>query len=175
MQMGAGIPYRIQALAFRPLVDWKVAEPAKKCVNMPKIFWLLIGALLYVIFPRDLVPDFLVGWGWLDDLFVLYLLWRYYRRLSQRRQSENRSGQPGDTANNRQYEATGSASQDHRDPYTILGVAPGASREEIKSAYRRLAAQYHPDKVQHLGEEFQKMAEARFKEIQQAYDELNSR
>ncbi len=139
---------------------------------MPKFLWLLIGALLYVIFPRDLVPDFLVGWGWLDDLIVVYMLWRYYRRLSQPRRPENRSGQPGETADGRQYRASDSGSQDHADPYTILGIAPGASREEIKTAYRGLAAQYHPDKVQHLGEEFQKLAEARFKAIQQAYDQL---
>ena len=142
-------------------------------MNMPKIHWLLIGALLYVIFPRDLVPDFLVGWGWLDDLIVLYMLWRYYRRRSQLRQPGNRSDQSRGAANDRQYRATDSDSQDHKDPYTILGIAPGSSKEEIKAAYRRLAAQYHPDKVQHLGKDFQKMAEERFKEIQQAYDELN--
>ena len=115
---------------------------------MTKFYLLLIGALLYVFFPRDLIPDFLVGWGWLDDLFVLYMLWRYYRRVTQSRRPENHSD---------------------------LGIAPGASREEIKAAHRRLAAKYHPDKVQHLGNDFQKLAEARFKEIQQAYDELISR
>jgi len=144
-------------------------------MNISKGIWLLVGALLYVIFPRDLVPDFLVGWGWLDDLIVLYVFWRYYRRLSQRRRPDNRSGQFGDTANHRENRATGSDHQNHKDPYTILDLAPGASREAIKAAYRRLAATYHPDKMQHLGEDFQKLAEARFKEIQQAYDELNSR
>lgn len=142
-------------------------------MNMPKILWLLIGALLYVIFPRDLVPDFLIGWGWLDDLIVLYLLWRYYRRMSPLRRPGNRSDKSRGAANDRRYRATDPDSQDHLDPYTILGIAPGASKEEIKAAYRRLAAQYHPDKVQHLGKDFQKMAEERFKEIQQAYDELN--
>lgn len=32
-----------------------------------------------------------------------------------------------------------------RDPYSTLGVSPGATRHEIKKAYRRLALQYHPD------------------------------
>lgn len=140
---------------------------------MPKMLLLLIGALLYVLFPRDLVPDFLVGWGWLDDLIVLYVLWRYYRRVTQPQRSEKRSGQPGDTANDRQYRPSDSDNLDLQDPWTVLGVAPDASSDEIKAAYRRLAAKYHPDKVQHLGEDLQKMAEARFKEIQQAYDELN--
>jgi DnaJ-class molecular chaperone len=57
-------------------------------------------------------------------------------------------------------------------PYDILGVAPGASKEEIKAAYRDLANRYHPDKVAHLGEELQTLAEQRFKEIQEAYQEL---
>ena len=174
MPMDAVILPRLQGWSFDSLgVD--DCRTSEKIMNSPKIFWLLIGALLYVIFPRDLVPDFLVGWGWLDDLIVVYMLWRYYRRLSQRRMPGNRSGQSRDTANDRQHRATDADSQDHLDPYTILGLAPGASKEEIKAAYRRLAAQYHPDKVQHLGKEFQELAEARFKEIQQAYDALNSK
>lgn len=57
-------------------------------------------------------------------------------------------------------------------PHEILGVAQDADQEEIRTAYRKLANQYHPDKVAHLGDEFQKLAEQRFKEIQKAYDLL---
>jgi curved DNA-binding protein CbpA len=59
-----------------------------------------------------------------------------------------------------------------KESHEILEVAPNASPEEIHRAFRRLAAQYHPDKVAHLGAEFGELAEARFKEIQQAYDHL---
>jgi curved DNA-binding protein len=55
-----------------------------------------------------------------------------------------------------------------RDYYDVLGVARSASEQDIKSAYRKLARQYHPDR--NPGD---KEAEARFKEIQQAYDVLS--
>ncbi|NCX93688.1 MAG: molecular chaperone DnaJ [Gammaproteobacteria bacterium] len=55
-----------------------------------------------------------------------------------------------------------------KDYYEILGVAKGASAEDIKKAYRRLAMKYHPDKNQ--GD---KTAEEKFKEISQAYEILS--
>ena len=61
------------------------------------------------------------------------------------------------------------------DPYKILEIRRGASQEDIKRAYRQLAGKYHPDKVEHLGDEFKVIAEKRFKEIQQAYQELRSK
>jgi len=59
-----------------------------------------------------------------------------------------------------------------KDPYEVLQISRGASQEEIKTAYKELAGKYHPDKVLHLGEEFQSLAEERFKEIQEAYQEI---
>jgi DnaJ-class molecular chaperone len=59
------------------------------------------------------------------------------------------------------------------DPYEILGIQRGASKEEIKKAYRRTIAQYHPDKVGHLGEEIQKLARQKTQEITEAYNRLN--
>lgn len=53
--------------------------------------------------------------------------------------------------------------------YETLGLAPGAAFEQIKSAYRKLSMQYHPDKVTHLGEEFRRVAEEKMKEINEAY------
>merc|ERR1711962_1173048 len=54
-----------------------------------------------------------------------------------------------------------------KDYYKILGVTKGASDDEIKKAYRKLALKYHPDKNQTAG------AEEKFKEIGEAYDELS--
>ena len=55
-----------------------------------------------------------------------------------------------------------------RDLYEVLGVARGASAEEIKSAYRRLARQHHPDVNPNEPE-----AEEKFKEIGYAYNVLS--
>ena len=55
----------------------------------------------------------------------------------------------------------------------LLGLEKNATKEEIKKAYRKLSMQYHPDKVGHLGQEFQKVAEEKMKEINIAYDYLS--
>lgn len=55
-----------------------------------------------------------------------------------------------------------------RDYYEVLGVARSASSDEIRSAYRKLARQYHPDVNKEAG------AEASFKEINEAYEVLSN-
>ncbi len=60
------------------------------------------------------------------------------------------------------------------DPYQVLGVRPVATQEEIKAAYREMMSKYHPDKVAHLGEEFQEIAKAKTKAINQAYETLKA-
>jgi DnaJ like chaperone protein len=60
------------------------------------------------------------------------------------------------------------------DPWAVLGLAPGASQEEIRAAWRRLVRAHHPDR--HIAEgtppEFIKVAEARMASINTAYAAL---
>ncbi len=131
---------------------------------------LILAAVLYFLLPYDVMPDLILGWGWLDDLVIGWLVWRSLRRLrppktaSQTQGSGNGGFSEGDR--------TGSREDSPRDPYTVLGLSRNATPPEIRKAYRQLAGQYHPDKVSHLGREFQRLAEKRFKEIQEAYERL---
>jgi DnaJ like chaperone protein len=71
------------------------------------------------------------------------------------------------------YGSTGYAAAGRTDEsryYDTLGLEPGADFTAIKSAYRKLSMQYHPDKVRHLGDEFRKVAEEKMKELNVAYD-----
>ena len=59
--------------------------------------------------------------------------------------------------------------------YKILEINEKASVEEIKKAYRKMAVKYHPDKVSHLGEEFQKAAEEKFQKLNEAYESIKKK
>jgi DnaJ like chaperone protein len=56
--------------------------------------------------------------------------------------------------------------------WEILGIPPGSDIPDIKAAYRQMSMKNHPDRVAALGPEFVKVAEERFKAIQEAYEEI---
>jgi hypothetical protein len=145
-----------------------------------KILLIIIG-LIYLLSPYDILPDYFVGWGWIDDLIVLFFIWRFIKNLGQKQSGfqsfyrknyqsfdHNKGSSQKDTHGSNRFQEGNSS----RDPYAVLNVPKDASQEEIKKAYRELANKYHPDKVHHLGDEFRELAEKRFKEIEEAYREL---
>jgi len=137
---------------------------------MVKILSILIG-LLYAISPYDLAPDMILGIGWIDDLILLGILyWFLFHRDTFPFNGffRNASRRPEADPEEQKWSAP------HKTAYEILGVPSDAPASVVKKAYRELAGKYHPDKVAHLGEEFRVLAEERFKEIQQAYEQITA-
>jgi DnaJ-domain-containing protein 1 len=127
----------------------------------------ILAGLVYLIWPFDMAPDYIAVVGWLDDLLVLGVT-IYMAAQSMKRRVK--SG-PGRT---RQKTAPPRSDDEIlRDPYEILGISHDASAEEVKNAYRRKMAKYHPDKVDHLGDDFKKIAEEKAKAIQEAYERIS--
>ena len=56
--------------------------------------------------------------------------------------------------------------------YKILEVSPEVSNGDLKKAFRKMANKYHPDKVSHLGQEMQVLAEEKFKSVNDAYQKI---
>ena len=56
------------------------------------------------------------------------------------------------------------------DPYSVLGITPEATDEEVKQAYRALARKYHPDNYQ--DNPLADLAEEKMKEINEAYEAI---
>ena len=146
---------------------------------------IVILVLIYIAFPFDLLPDVLPITGWIDDIGLLALL-IYYMKTGRlpafiskisRALFGGKKPASGKSGSNQKSRGTGQGSRNTgaKDPYEVLGVKPGASEKEIHDAYRRLVQQYHPDKVSHLGEEFQQLAQKKFVEIQDAYEALTGK
>lgn len=90
--------------------------------------------------------------------FVAYMVWRFLKSSVQKGAWHNtgvRAAEPS-----------------AKSPHEVLGVPVGASADEIRNAYQRLVMQYHPDRVSGMGPEIVAVAEARTKEINEAYSRL---
>lgn len=118
---------------------------------------ILVELVYQVLFTKDTVPDQELE---LAQRIAIFLQISAYDLQSIKSKYIFRA-QKAETADVRYYE--------------ILGLRPGASFEEIKTAYRKLSQKYHPDKVGHLGEEFRKVAEEKMKELNIAYQHLKKK
>ena len=125
--------------------------------------WLIVAGLVYFLVPYDLLPDFLGFPGRIDDLVIMAWLAWFYRKHIQ--QYVERAGLGTSSAK----EVKNAKAFDAHD---VLGVSPSASHEAIQTAYRARMKEYHPDKVAHLGEELQKLANEKSQDIQRAYRQL---
>ncbi len=130
---------------------------------MNRAIVFIIAGLVYLIWPMDLAPDFLGVVGWVDDILVMGLA--IYMAVGSLRKRVHQGPR-------RETPRAPGARPVLRDPYEILGISPNASKVEIKEAYRREMAKYHPDKVEHLGKEFKAIAEEKTKALQEAYARL---
>jgi len=63
-------------------------------------------------------------------------------------------------------------SEDKESVYKILEIDSNSNNDELKKAFRKMANKYHPDKVAHLGPEMQKLAEEKFKAVNDAYQKI---
>jgi DnaJ domain/Protein of unknown function (DUF1232) len=149
---------------------------------------LAAGALVVVVYlrsPIDLIPDYFGLPGLLDDLVVLGLAIAWlvrWRRMGDGPRVRGRAGR-SDRARRSDPNASGSADDARAeddglgagvwDPWRVLGIERGASREEVAQAYRRQVKLYHPDRVADLGEELQALAHRKALELRRAYEELS--
>ncbi len=152
-----------------------------------KIIVALFG-LAYLVSPMDIIPEIFIPYlGWLDDgmvLWVVYYLLRYnklpdfnlFRKAGYKRPFQNKTEQKQQFQSQENTNSSKKTQQQRRQtarqPFEILGVSPDATKEQIQTAYKAAVKKYHPDKLSHLGEEFARLANKKFLEIQNAYDEL---
>ena len=161
--------------------------------------WFIIAfigfGLLYLLSPTDILPDSLGGPGIVDDILIILILIYLFRKIMRPERIKNRvfreftknffrnayshnsdSGYKREEKRGPEGRSTDQSAEGPKivtqDPYTVLGIQPGASREEIRNAYRNLSKKYHPDRVNHLGPEFRDLAHEKFIDIKKAYEAL---
>jgi DnaJ like chaperone protein len=147
------------------------------------ILWLptiFMAGIAYIASWIDLLPDTIIGLGWLDDIAVaIAMVWFFTSWLPKNKHRVYWFSPKTKTGPQAEPQGAGGSVNEaptgKLDPFEVLNLHRGASPEEIKLAYREMLSKYHPDKVSHLGEDFQKIAHEKAVDIQRAYEALGGK
>ena len=146
------------AESWVPLLLWCPLGPVV-CANALSIaFALLAGPVAYLLRRMALHREYGFEFRILKDLAQLDP-----RRIERQEQSA-RIGNDGLEDLPMECERSG-------DCFAILGLSPSASMEELRTAYKRLIKQYHPDRVHGMAPAFTKLAEAQTRRLNAAYQQ----
>ncbi|NQU07943.1 MAG: DnaJ domain-containing protein [Candidatus Abyssubacteria bacterium] len=154
-------------------------NPLKNDETPIHVLWLptiFMAGVAYVVSMIDLIPG-LSPISFLDDIIVIIaMIWFFTTWLPKNHHriywfKPKAQGGASHQAGGTNGQAKGGKGAEF-DPFEVLKVRRGASPEEVKAAYREIISKYHPDKVAHLGEEYQQMAHEKVIDIQKAYEAL---
>ena len=143
------------------------------------ILWLptiFMAGVAYVVSMIDLIPG-LGPISFIDDIIVIIaMVWFFTSWLPKNKHRiywfKPKAQAGPETGRKAEENRSEGSAPGEFDPFEILNVRRGASPEEVRTAYREMLSKYHPDKVSHLGEEFQKMAHEKAINIKRAYETL---
>lgn len=112
-----------------------------------------------------------MGYRALFWLALGYVIWKVYQDLYEKMRSSNKGPSPtADTG-----EKSTASSPVPQWACQCLGVQEDTPPKEVNAAYRNLIKQYHPDRMEGMGQELRELADKRTKEINQAYVEFKKR
>jgi len=165
--------------------------------NYKEIPWTsiaaIIGALLYIFSPIDLIPDFIPVVGLMDDAAVLglclssigndlkkYEKWKQKSRIDNKkinnqRKSTSTKKKTGGKTNQKNNNNKKDSDTNIAELCTFFKIeSTSLNKETLKKKYRTMMTQYHPDKVNNLADEFKELAVKKTKEINEKYEILLS-
>jgi hypothetical protein len=113
----------------------------------------------------------------LRALISLVGVWLFFRFLDGAfgigpRRGDNRPPSPPGGPRSGGRRTRGRQQSPRVEALKVLALPPSANDEQVRAAYRDLARKFHPDRVEHLGPELVELTGEKFKQVQQAYEQL---